>query len=371
MEQARQRLERNPDDVEALNVVALAALRDGKPDGAVAFLERALRLKPDLYLSRLHLAALLERSGDERAGILQFARALHDAQARGSWLNAATTPVGLRKLVEHAARRVRAWRRTLLFGIPETLAERYGRASMARVEECLRAYLGEAPAARPDPRQQPSFLYFPGLPASAYLDRALFPWIEAFESRTAAIRGELLRLLPSAAGSERVFTSDELERQNLRGSGPAPGWDGYYFYRHGARRDENHSACPATSTAIDGLPLARVRGHGPEVLFSVFKPGTHLLPHRGVTNTRVVGHLPLIVPENCALNVGGELHAWQPGRVVVFDDTYEHEAWNRSGEPRVVLIFDIWNPHLTEAERAAVADIVDAIGSFRESVERL
>jgi aspartate beta-hydroxylase len=239
------------------------------------------------------------------------------------------------------------------------------------VEECLRAYLGEAPAARPDPRQQPSFLFFPGLPASAYLDRALFPWIEAFESRTAAIRGELLRLLPSAAGSERVFTSDELEQQNLRGSGAAPGWDGYYFYRHGARRDENHSACPATSTAIDGLPLARVRGHGPEVLFSVFKPGTHLLPHRGVTNTRVVGHLPLIVPENCALNVGGELHAWQPGRVVVFDDTYEHEAWNRSGEPRVVLIFDIWNPHLTEAERAAVADIVDAIGSFRESVERL
>ena len=71
------------------------------------------------------------------------------------------------------------------------------------------------------------------------------------------------------------------------------------------------------------------------------------------------------------VTVGGETHAWQPGRVVVFDDTYEHEAWNRSSEPRVVLIFDIWNPHLTEAERAAVADIVDAIGGFRESVERL
>jgi aspartate beta-hydroxylase len=83
-----------------------------------------------------------------------------------------------------------------------------------------------------------------------------------------------------------------------------------------------------------------------------------------------VGHLPLIVPENCALNVGGELHAWRQGRIVVFDDTYEHEAWNRSSEPRVVLIFDIWNPHLTEAERSAVADIVDAIGSFREAVGR-
>jgi aspartate beta-hydroxylase len=84
-----------------------------------------------------------------------------------------------------------------------------------------------------------------------------------------------------------------------------------------------------------------------------------------------VGHLPLIVPGDCALNVGGESHVWQEGRIVVFDDTYEHEAWNRSSEPRVVLIFDVWNPHLTEVERSAVADIVEAIGSFREAMERL
>ena len=399
------RLECNPDDIEALNVVALAALRDGEPASAVAMLERAtkldpanavshhhlgraqeaagsvaaalaslaeaLRLNPGSYVCRLHFAALLERNGDEPAAALQFGRALHDAQAHGSWLNAGTTPAGLRMLVEHAVRRVRTRRRTLLFAISETLAERYGRASMVRVEECLRAYLGEAPTAHPDSRQKPSFLFFPGMPACTYLDRALFPWVEQLEAQTAAIRAELLELLPSAAGSERVFTSDELERQNLRGSGASPGWDGYYFYRHGRRRDDNHLACPATSSEIDRLPLARVRGHGPEVLFSVFKPGTHLLPHRGVTNTRVVGHLPLIVPPGCALKVGGELHAWRQGRVVVFDDTYEHEAWNRSSEPRVVLIFDVWNPYLTDAERTAVADIVDAIGGFRESVENL
>ena len=123
-----------------------------------------------------------------------------------------------------------------------------------------------------------------------------------------------------------------------------PAWNGYYFYRHGARRDENCARCPATSAALDRLPLPQVREHAPEVLFSVFTAGTHLLPHRGVTNTRVVGHLPLLVPEDCALNVGGEIHVWQEGRVVVFDDTYEHEAWNRSQEMRVVLIFDLWNP---------------------------
>lgn len=398
-------LDRSPDDVEALNVVALAAVRDGLPVRAVALLERAtradpaspvsfhhlgrahehlgnlpaalaaiaeaLRLKPDFYLSRLHYASVLEKSGEAARSGMQFARALYDAQTRGHWVDAATTPPGLRPLVEHAVQTVRSLRRGLLFGITGSLAERFGRESMTRVEKCLRVYLGEEPASFPDPRQQPSFLYFPDLPASPYFDRSLFPWAGEFEAQTAAIREELLRLLPSPEGSERVFTADDVERKSLRGNEPAPTWTGYYFYRHGQRRDDNCGSCPATARALDQLPLSRVRGHGPEILFSVFKPGLHLLPHRGVTNTRVVGHLPLVIPGDCALNVGGELHHWQEGRVVVFDDTYEHEAWNRSPETRVVLIFDLWNPHLTEVEQAAVASIVEAIGDFREGVEQV
>ena len=160
-----------------------------------------------------------------------------------------------------------------------------------------------------------------------------------------------------------------MERVNLRGVNQAPSWNGYYFFRHGERRDENCSRCPVTAAALDYLPLSRVRDHGPEVLFSVFTPGTHLLPHRGVTNTRLVGHLPLLVPRDCALNVGGELHEWREGKVVVFDDTFEHEAWNRSNSIRVVLIFDLWNPYLSEAERAALADLIAAIGDFRHGVE--
>jgi aspartate beta-hydroxylase len=179
-----------------------------------------------------------------------------------------------------------------------------------------------------------------------------------------------MRLLPSEQGRERVFTSEELEKQNLRGLDTPPSWTGYYFYRHGERRADNCESCPRTAAALEDVPLARVPGHAPEVLFSVFTPGTHLLPHRGVTNTRLVAHLPLMVPENCALGVGGEVHHWREGRVVVFDDTYEHEAWNRSAKTRVVLIFDVWNPYLIEAERAAVALLVAGIGEFRASVER-
>jgi aspartate beta-hydroxylase len=123
-----------------------------------------------------------------------------------------------------------------------------------------------------------------------------------------------------------------------------------------------------TAAALDALPLPQVPGHGPEVLFSVFSPGTHLLPHRGVTNTRVVGHLPLMIPDDCALRVGGEEHRWREGEVVLFDDTYEHEAWNRSNRTRVVMIFDLWNPFLSQVERAVVSELVVAMGEFNASI---
>jgi aspartate beta-hydroxylase len=151
----------------------------------------------------------------------------------------------------------------------------------------------------------------------------------------------------------------------MRGIGAAPSWNGYYFYRYGVRREDNCTACPLTAAALDALPLSRVPRHGPEVLYSVFTPGTHLLRHRGVTNTRLVGHLPLIIPPDCALSVGGEQHVWQEGRVVVFDDTYEHEAWNRGNQIRVVLIFDIWNPYLTEVEIPAVAELIARMGTVQ------
>lgn len=116
------------------------------------------------------------------------------------------------------------------------------------------------------------------------------------------------------------------------------------------------------------MPLVRVRDHAPETLFSILRPGTHILPHHGVTNTRLVTHLPLVVPIDCALRVGGEIHRWQEGRYVTFDDTFEYEAWNRSEHNRAVLIVDSWNPDLSAAEQAAVADLVAAIGDFNRSL---
>ena len=397
-------LAESPDNVEALNVVALAALRGGRAARALELLQRAahsdpenavtqhhlgraleacgesaaaltahaaaVRKAPNFCLARMYLAGCLERRGLSEQALVQYKRALDDAQREGSWLNRETTPPPLRPLVEHAVSAVRRGGRALFARFLEPLQGRYGRESLTRVEQSLRIFLNEEPPVYPDARQRPSFLFFPGLPPSAYLARALFPWIEAMETQTQAIVSELVELLPSPAGRERVFGTEELERENLRGMDVAPSWNGYYFFRHGERRNDNCESCPVTTATLEATPLARIREHAPEVLFSVFTAGTHLMPHRGVTNTRIVGHLPLIVPPDCALKVGGEIHEWRTGRVVMFDDTYEHEAWNRSSTTRVVLIFDVWNPHLTEAERAALADLIAAMGDFRRAVEQ-
>jgi aspartate beta-hydroxylase len=330
----------------------------------------AVRLGPGLFTARLHLATALERLRKPDEAVLQYKRALDDAQRQGQWLDRASTAPLLRPLVEHAVTAVRRNRHAVFDRLFAPLRARYGRDSLARVERCVRVLLNEEMPEYSDPRQRPSFLFFPGLPTCAYFDRAIFPWIDFLEAATPTIHAELEKLLRSDSGRERVLADESQEAASLQGAEEPPSWTGYYFYRHGVRREDNCAACPSTASAVDALPLCRIREHGPEVHFSVFTAGTHLLPHRGVTNTRVVGHLPLIIPEDCALSVGGEIHRWQPGRVLVFDDTFEHEAWNRSRTTRVILIFDTWNPYLTEVERAALTDLVGAIGDFRDAVHR-
>ena len=110
--------------------------------------------------------------------------------------------------------------------------------------------------------------------------------------------------------------------------------------------------CPETAALLDGLPLADHSGRAPTVFFSLLEPHTRIPPHTGVSNTRAIIHLPLMLPPGCGFRVGGETREWEIGRAWAFDDTIEHEAWNDSDQMRAILIFDVWNPHLTEEERA-------------------
>jgi aspartate beta-hydroxylase len=360
-----------PSDPHTLHQLGTAKMTAGDIPGAIAELRKALAIAPHMFVARLRLSIMLDQLGETHEALVACFSAINIAQAQGRWLSDETTAPELRDVVRRAIQYVQLGRRSLFDGILEPLYSRYGRSEMARVERSLAVYLGEQAANIPDPRQQPKFLYFPDIPSQPYYPKERFPWIESLEAGAASIRAELLEVLSAQSlESWRPTESPQEAPQQPKSSGThAPAWDAYFFHRHGKRYDEHCRQCPQTASMLDSLPLAYVRDHSPETLYSVLSPGTHILPHRGVTNTRLVTHLPLIVPADCALRVGGETHVWEEGRCVTFDDTFEHEAWNRSAETRVVLIVDSWNPDLTEAERAAVAELVGAIGDFNRSCE--
>jgi aspartate beta-hydroxylase len=268
-------------------------------------------------------------------------------------------------------RTVAAGRRQLFSKLLQPLRERHGAAALARVEKCLSVYLTELPANFPDPAQRPKFLYFPDLPPTRFFARELFPWYEQLEGATAAIREEMLTVLAEDSGFEPFlghFDDNQLEGHLSNAIGGKPIWNAFFFYRHGTRYEANHARCPQTSAALEKVPLCHVRDHSPESCYSVLTAGSHILPHRGVTNTRLVTHLGLVVPKgDIRLHVSGESTGWQEGRCFTFDDTFEHEAWNRSDGTRVVMLMDVWNPHLTEVEREALTLLVPAIGEFNDA----
>jgi len=123
--------------------------------------------------------------------------------------------------------------------------------------------------------------------------------------------------------------------------------------------------CPKTVRALEGVPLSRIGERTPSVFFSRLEPGAHIPPHTGMLNSRLICHLPLIVPQGCWLRVGNETREWEEGKLLIFDDSIEHEAKNSSREMRIVLIFDIWRPELSQSERAGISAIFNAIDQFR------
>jgi aspartyl/asparaginyl beta-hydroxylase (cupin superfamily) len=139
-------------------------------------------------------------------------------------------------------------------------------------------------------------------------------------------------------------------------------WTAIHLLRNGSAVEGNARHCPQTMAAVAKLPQPHVPGASPNAMFSLLAPRTRIPPHTGVANTRLVCHLPLIVPPDCGFRCGATTRQWVVGETFVFDDSIEHEACNDSGELRDVLIVDLWPPALDAVEREAVARMIAATG---------
>lgn len=206
--------------------------------------------------------------------------------------------------------------------------------------------------------QQPRVYYYPGLPQIQFFEPEQFEWAADLESKTGAILAEL-RALMAGSGSfaphVRSSTPDlTTGHQPMAGNAD---WSSCNLWENGAPVEDNSRRCPLTMRALQKVPLSRfsrTSPSAPAILFSMLRPGARIPPHTGSTNVRLICHLPLIVPPDCGFRVGNEVREWQVGKLLIFDDTIEHEAWNNSREDRIILIFDIWRPELSDSEREAV-----------------
>jgi aspartate beta-hydroxylase len=202
-------------------------------------------------------------------------------------------------------------------------------------------------------RNECAGLHYPFLPADEFFDRDLFPWFAEFESKTPHIRREALALLELGHEALRPYVRLDKGTPENKWS-PLDGsldWGACFLWEYGTRNDAVCDHCPETAAALTIAPQNCVPGKAPSAFFSILKAGARIPPHTGVTNTRAIIHLPLVVPPGCGFRVGGETREWVEGRAFAFDDTIEHEAWNNSDQPRIILILDVWNPHLTTDEQ--------------------
>lgn len=214
--------------------------------------------------------------------------------------------------------------------------------------------------------QQPSAYYFPELPQRQFYNPTEFSWGPEVERATADIKEELAGLFASKQElfSPYLTSTGARPRVDFHGLADNPDWSTFYLIKDGAPVDENVKLCPRTYEAIQKVPLPQITTRAPAVFFSRLRPGARIPAHTGMLNTRLICHLPLVVPDRCGFRVGNETKEWHEGELLIFDDTIEHEAWNESDQDRIVLIFDIWRPELSLEERRAVTAVFEAVDSY-------
>ncbi|XP_059900442.1 aspartyl/asparaginyl beta-hydroxylase-like isoform X8 [Gadus macrocephalus] len=172
--------------------------------------------------------------------------------------------------------------------------------------------------------------------------------VKALERGWKAIREEVLAVLDLKTG---LFMPEE---ENLRERGE---WGQYTLWQQGRKAGDACRSVPKTCSLLERFPEATNCKRG-QIKFSVMQPGTHVWPHTGPTNCRLRMHLGLVVPEEgCRIRCTNQTRAWEEGKVLIFDDSFEHEVWQEAASYRLILIVDVWHPALSAHQRQTLSPI--------------
>lgn len=329
---------------------------EGDARGALKSLEAAVKLDPSAFPVHLERAEVYESLGDLRNAALCY------TQAMASMPEAVARRPDLQPRLQHARALVLEDRRQLadlLLSRINPMKSGLSARTTRRMDETLAIALGQT---RHYP-SRPLMFHVTRLPSIPFFEREDFAWAASVEAATPAIRKELEGLLAAHGNAFEPYVQT--------GSAESPGqfapldgnldWSAFFLWKHGKRIEEHCALCPETLATLATVPQIAIRDRAPAVMFSALKPRTHIPPHNGATNARLTVHLPLVIPPDCQFRVGAEVREWKMGELFLFDDTIEHEASNNSDQLRVVLIFDIWHPMLTDYEREAIRTTLETM----------
>jgi aspartate beta-hydroxylase len=328
---------------------------------AIGVLDQALELQPYDFMALLAKGAMVEKIAGAKAAVPIYSDALKIAPPRSHIPPTVTAQMDYAAhLVDTHANALRDFMQAevaaLKDGLDETVRDRF--------DESLEIYAG----LKQPVKQQPLLLNYPRLPVIPFYDRTLFPWLAELEAATETIQAELEPLLeesfdaftPYIAFPKGAPVNQWGELNHSRK------WTSLFLWKNGEKQQAMCDRCPQTTRILEGLPMAHQDGFSPTAVFSALQPRTHIPPHTGSSNVRLLAHLPLRLPGSARFRVGNTVRDWKMGQAWVFDDTIEHEAWNDADDVRVILIFDVWNPYLTEQEKLLITAMMKAQRAFMQ-----
>jgi aspartyl/asparaginyl beta-hydroxylase (cupin superfamily) len=199
------------------------------------------------------------------------------------------------------------------------------------------------------PLQYPPY-FIPGVPARTFYQPDEFEWAKPLEDAFPIIRDELMNVLNENGQGFKAYMSEYQTRVS--------GWNTFNFFFYGGKNEENCARCPRTTAILESLPRFE-RDH---IMFSALNPHARISPHTGPMNGIIRAHLGMVVPQGAYIRVGRDERTWQEGKLLVFDDSFEHEVWNHSDFVRIVLFINFWHPCFAPEE-------IPVLERFRQAYE--
>jgi aspartyl/asparaginyl beta-hydroxylase (cupin superfamily) len=344
-----------PDDITLRLKLAALQRATGRPEAALATVHQALTISPLDFTALLLRASLLDR--------------LDQPSAAEAWSHAlAQKPEGelpphLQSVISAGEARVEQWtaeRETRMKAAMDSCERSADPEQRKRLQRFRSNVLRRT---RPY-HSEPTHFHFPGFAEREFYPDRLFPWLQRLEQATDAIASEMQAVMAAERAElvPYIQYADHLPLDQWRELNNNADWTAIHLLKNGKRVDANARLCPRTLDLLTDCDQPHIEGASPNAMFSLLAPNTSIPAHVGVNNTRLVCHLPLVVPDGCWFRVGAETRYWQRGKAFVFDDTIEHEAMNPTDQPRVVFIFDLWHPDLSTIEREGITALIEADG---------